>query len=106
MVICFDATKEAKRSLDALIQTGQFKDTSEAISMALMNYEVLQRAATENSEVVHADVTPAVKSPTQSAQPSVADPSPAERVSAPGLQMPQQIPSLFQLPKTRLNDED
>jgi hypothetical protein len=42
MVICFDATTEAKRALDALLQTGQFRDTSEVVSLALANYEVLQ----------------------------------------------------------------
>src|ERR1043166_5000769 len=44
MVICFYATAEAKRSLDSLLGTGQFRDTSEVISMALINYEVLQRS--------------------------------------------------------------
>jgi hypothetical protein len=44
MVICFDATTEAKRALDALLATGQFQDTSEVVSMALVNYDVLQRS--------------------------------------------------------------
>jgi hypothetical protein len=44
MVICFDATTEAKRALDALLQTGQFRNTSEVVSLALANYEVLQRS--------------------------------------------------------------
>ncbi len=44
MVICFDADTEAKRSLDALMSSGRYKDFSEAISVALASYEAIQRS--------------------------------------------------------------
>jgi hypothetical protein len=44
MVICFDASPESKRALDTLLETGDFRDLSEAVSMALVNYEVIVRA--------------------------------------------------------------
>ena len=44
MVICFNATAGAEKALDELLETGEFKDTSEAISMALTNYLVIHRA--------------------------------------------------------------
>jgi hypothetical protein len=106
MVICFNATQEAKRALDSIVETGQFKDMSEAISMALVNYEVIQRAVKENRDVLHADVSPAPKSPPATAQPAPVDASRPERVGAPGQQVPRQIPSLFQLAEIRPNDED
>ena len=107
MVICFNATQEAKRALDSLIETNQFKDTSEAISMALVNYEVIQRAVKENREVIHAGMSPAPKSPPTTAQAVVADARVARNVSVlQGLQVPQQIPSLFRLAEIRPNDED
>lgn len=55
MVICFDATLEAKRALDALLETGHFRDTSEVISMALANYEVLQRSVSSGGPPVGGD---------------------------------------------------
>src|ERR1022692_2071672 len=106
MVICFNATQEAKRALDSLIQTNQFKDSSEAISMALVNYEVIQSAVKENREVIHAGTSPAPTSPQTTAQPTVPDASRPERVGAPSPQVPQQIPSLFLLAEIRPNDED
>lgn len=57
MVICFDATSEAKRALDALLATGQFQDTSEAVSMALVNYEVLQRSVSRGASTVQPQST-------------------------------------------------
>ena len=56
-MICFDATVEAKRALDVLLQTGQFRDTSEAISLALANYEVLQRSVSSGDPCVVAGGT-------------------------------------------------
>lgn len=106
MVICFNATQEAKRALNYLIETNQFKDTSEAISMALVNYEVIQRAVKENREVLHAEVLPVPKSPPTTAHTAVADASRPERVGASSLQVPRQIPNLFQLAEIRPNDED
>lgn len=52
MVICFDATIEAKRALDALLVTGQFRDMSEAVSMALVNYQVIQQTVFRTGEMV------------------------------------------------------
>lgn len=74
--------------------------------MALVNYEVIQRAVKENREVIHAGMSPAPKSPPTTAQAVVADASRPERIGAPGLQVPQQIPSLFRLAEIRPNDED
>jgi hypothetical protein len=59
MVICFDSTAEAKKALDALIETGQFQDVSEVISMALVNYHVIHRSVSTGGQFV-------VGSPTQS----------------------------------------
>ena len=106
MVICFNATQEAKRALDSLIETHQFKDTSEAISMALVNYEVIQSAVKENREVLHASAPRPPQSASTNAQGAVAEASRPEQVTAPGLQLPPQIPSLFQLAEVRPNDED
>jgi hypothetical protein len=55
MVICFDATSEAKRALDALLETGQFRDISEVVSMALANYEVLQHSVSSGGQSVVSD---------------------------------------------------
>ncbi len=41
MLICFDASTEAKKALDAILETGHFRHISEAVSMALVNYNVL-----------------------------------------------------------------
>jgi len=59
MVICFDATLEAKRALDALLETGQFRDTSEVVSVALTNYEVLQRSVSSGGPSVAAEAAEA-----------------------------------------------
>lgn len=50
MVICFDATPEGKRALDFLLQTGQFKDTSEAVSVALATYATICQAHAEGGQ--------------------------------------------------------
>jgi len=100
MVICFNATQEAKRALDSLVQTGQFRDISETISMALVNYEVIQQAVKENREVFRDDISaiPAQSSTAQSPAPtaSVHPSSPTSR----------QIPILFQLREARPSNED
>lgn len=106
MLICFNATQESKKALDFLIETGQFKDRSEAISMALVNYEVIQRAAKENHEVLLFEASPAPKSAPATTQPAVADTNLQERSNVPGLQVPRQIPSLFKLTDSRPNEED
>lgn len=50
MVICFDATFEGKRALDSLLQTGQFSDTSEAVSAALVTYATICKAHAEGGQ--------------------------------------------------------
>src|SRR5436190_19661585 len=101
MVICFNATQEAKRAVDSLIETRQFKDTSEAISMALVNYEVIQRAVEEKHQVIQADLSPVSKSSPATAQTAVATARRSERTGVPSLHVPRQIPSLFELTQTR-----
>jgi hypothetical protein len=44
MLICFNASPSGKEALDSLIATGNFKDVSEAISMALVNYQAISAA--------------------------------------------------------------
>src|SRR5579862_1785908 len=58
MVICFDATPEAKKALDTLLSTRQFRDVSELISMALMNYDVLQRSITSTTAQAPSSIQP------------------------------------------------
>ena len=50
MVICFDATIEGKQALDSLLATGQFRDTSEAVSVSLVNYATICKALTEGGQ--------------------------------------------------------
>jgi len=50
MVICFDATPEGKRALDSLLETGQFRDTSEAVSVALVTYATICKALAEGGQ--------------------------------------------------------
>jgi hypothetical protein len=47
MVFCFNATPEARAALDALLASGEFRDNSEAISAALVNYNVIHQAVTK-----------------------------------------------------------
>lgn len=49
MVLCFDLSAQANTALEALMQTGHYRDTSEAASMALVNYQVIQRAVSSGS---------------------------------------------------------
>src|SRR5204863_7478098 len=52
MVICFSASIESKNALDHLMRTEQFRDISEAISMAFVNYHVIQRAVSDNDQII------------------------------------------------------
>src|ERR1700690_3002605 len=63
MVICFDATTEAKKALDSLIKTEHFSDISEAISMALVNYEVLERSVSQGGPTILGEQAATNKSP-------------------------------------------
>jgi len=47
MVICFDASSDAKNALDELLGSGEFKNISEVISMSLLNYQVIRHAVAE-----------------------------------------------------------
>jgi hypothetical protein len=51
MLICFDATTEAKNALDTILATEHFRDISEAVSMALVNYNVLHQTVTRAGQV-------------------------------------------------------
>jgi hypothetical protein len=54
MIICFNATGEAKKALDELMATTQFRDISQVISMALENYRVLQLTIPPGGKVMAA----------------------------------------------------
>ena len=47
MVICFDSSLDAKSALDELMRSGEFKNISEAISMSLLNYQVIRQAVAQ-----------------------------------------------------------
>ena len=51
MLICFDARPEAKKALDGILATGQFRDISEAVSMALVNYQLLQQTVPQGGHI-------------------------------------------------------
>ena len=99
MVICFDATVEAKRALDALLESRQFRDISEVVSMALANYEVLQRSASSGDPPVGGDAHGAsIENSRPAAQRAFAKAS-----SKPASSQPQ-IPELFLLNSIRIED--
>lgn len=52
MLICFDSTAEAKKALDSLLETREFRDVSEAVCMALINYEVMHRTIAKGGAVM------------------------------------------------------
>jgi hypothetical protein len=92
MVICFDSSNEGKNALDALMQTGQFRDVSEAISAALVSYQVIQRAVSKGNPIVMSGEAPA---PMRAAKVQVTA-SPAPAPSKPG------VPTLFQMQQVEL----
>src|ERR1039458_3694414 len=51
MLICFSATPEAKNALDTILATRQFRDISEAVSMALVNYQLLQQTVPQGGHI-------------------------------------------------------
>ncbi|MBI4382989.1 MAG: hypothetical protein HY579_03010 [Nitrospinae bacterium] len=105
MVICFDATHEAKRALDALIETGQFKDISEAVSMALVNYEVIQRAVKECRQMSNHEIATIGYVTQRSVQNGQNEGThPGHQVTS-SPQVTRHIPMLFQLKETRPHDE-
>jgi hypothetical protein len=52
MLICFDSTGEAKKALDALLETREFRDVSEVVCMALVNYEAMHRTIGKGGAVI------------------------------------------------------
>jgi hypothetical protein len=52
MVICFNASVEAKKALDTLLASAQFQDSSEVISMALVNYQVIHQKVLKDGLVL------------------------------------------------------
>lgn len=52
MLICFDSTSEAKKALDALLETKEFRDVSEVVCMALVNYEAMHRTIGKGGAVI------------------------------------------------------
>lgn len=56
MIICFDCSPETKKTLDALIETGQYKDYAEVISVAIANQVILQsQIANKGALVIEGD---------------------------------------------------
>jgi hypothetical protein len=52
MIICFDCPRETKERLDALLDSGQYKDYAELISVAVANLAILQRHVGESGILV------------------------------------------------------
>ena len=52
MIVCFSCSPEIKGSLDFLLNTGQYKDYSEVISLAIANLAVLQEEVLETGGLV------------------------------------------------------
>ncbi len=58
MLICFDSSAEAKRALDELLETKEFRDVSEAVCMALVNYQAMHRTIGKSGAVIGEPVKP------------------------------------------------
>lgn len=106
MVICFNATPESKRALDSLLETGQFNDMSEVISMALINYDVIQHAMRANQPIFRAEASPKSEPCDVPGKTAVPEASASEHRRVPGAEVARQIPALFQLPESLPNDAD
>lgn len=52
MIVCFNCSTETKATLDSVIQSGQYKDYSQAISLAIMNLAVLQEEVLKSGGMV------------------------------------------------------
>src|SRR6266446_503267 len=101
MVICFETTTEAKKALDSLIETRKFRDISEAISMALVNYQVIQRAVAQGGRIIIDDFSAHGAEREPNAATSKAQPSKTrEAVTAAAVACA--IPELFALKDARL----
>lgn len=62
MLICFESNTEAKKALDALLETKEFRDVSEVVCMALMNYEAMHRTIGKSGAII-GEPTPQPKPP-------------------------------------------
>jgi len=58
MVICFTVDAGAKIALDNLVNSGMYKDMSEAICVSLINHDIIQREAQHNGtlQITRADL--------------------------------------------------
>lgn len=58
MVICFTVDAGAKIALDNLLNSGMYKDASEAICVSLINHDIIQREAQHNGslQITRADL--------------------------------------------------
>jgi hypothetical protein len=52
MIICFNCSAETKKLLDSLLETGQYSDYAEAISVAVANQVILQGQIQDNGALV------------------------------------------------------
>ena len=52
MIVCFNCSAGTKRALDSLLETGQYGDYSEAISLAIMNMAMLQEEVLKKGGLV------------------------------------------------------
>jgi len=55
MIICFNCSAETKKILDNLFETGQYKDYSEVISVALANQAILKGQLSEKGALIIGD---------------------------------------------------
>lgn len=75
MVVCFNCSQETKQLLDAILQSGGYRDYSEVIATAITNLSMLQREIARTGAIIIGDVqdrptrapkTPASTMPTPS----------------------------------------
>jgi hypothetical protein len=96
MLMFYESTAEGKRALDALMKTGEFKNISEAISTALVNYQLIHNAVAAGQFTMESGIRNGEYSP---APPAAVDSrtAPLEDRQKP----PSRIPLLFtRSPKT------
>ena len=104
MLICFHATTEAKNALDTILAEGHFRDISEAISMALVNYSVLSQTVSEAGQVFPAGAPRKAAVPPVGEHVTSVPPSsqPATERTSPAASVPE-VPEAFSLKVTALN---
>ena len=99
MLICFHATTEAKSALDAILATGHFRDISEAISMALLNYGVMNQTVSEAGQVFSAAAPAQAATSPASERAASAPPAPQSQIARTPTPAPSapEIPEAFSL---------